>query len=384
METAPRTHRIDCSRFLAGEIRSLEVLEGPDRGRRLLLADHAVLGTARDVDLRLTDPAVSRRHLEIRRHAGHLELVDLGSLNGVYVEGQRILHGFVPTQARIRIGRTLLGPGGAAPHARGPSASIPRLVAHSRPMRELVALVRMLEGRRDPVLLLGPPGVGKRRVARVVHALGADADRPPLERSSIELGGLPRPAGTLELVVAPALDPGRARRVLEALLRWRPNRFVVTLDPEDGPASAALAAEIAGLGALEITVPTLQARPEDIPELVADLLEELGAPDYPLGPQALGRLQARPWPGQIAELKAYLHALVAGQPVPRPRRRTERIVGAHQPYKEARAAMIDAFEREYVAEILETSGGNITQAARRAGIDRVYLHRLMKKHGLGG
>ena len=40
--------------------------------------------------------------------------------------------------------------------------------------------------------------------------------------------------------------------------------------------------------------------------------------------------------------------------------------------------------REYVEALLSKAQGNVSLAARQAGIDRVYLHRLMKKHGLGG
>ena len=58
-------------------------------------------------------------------------------------------------------------------------------------------------------------------------------------------------------------------------------------------------------------------------------------------------------------------------------------VGADLPYKEARAHMIAAFERRYVQGILERCDGNVSMAARNAGIDRVYLHRLIKKYHLG-
>jgi transcriptional regulator of acetoin/glycerol metabolism len=57
-------------------------------------------------------------------------------------------------------------------------------------------------------------------------------------------------------------------------------------------------------------------------------------------------------------------------------------VGADLPYKKARSQMIEAFEREYVRGLLSNHDGNISQAARAAGIDRVYLHRLIKKYEL--
>ena len=43
---------------------------------------------------------------------------------------------------------------------------------------------------------------------------------------------------------------------------------------------------------------------------------------------------------------------------------------------------VTAFERAYLAALLEQAGGNMSKAARTAGIDRMYLHRLVQKHGL--
>ena len=51
------------------------------------------------------------------------------------------------------------------------------------------------------------------------------------------------------------------------------------------------------------------------------------------------------------------------------------------PFKVAKDALIDGFERSYLRAILEAAGGNMTKAARMAGIDRMYLHRLVQKHG---
>jgi transcriptional regulator of acetoin/glycerol metabolism len=54
------------------------------------------------------------------------------------------------------------------------------------------------------------------------------------------------------------------------------------------------------------------------------------------------------------------------------------------PFKVAKETLIDAFERAYIKALLEACGGNMTRAARQAGIDRMYLHRIVQKHGLKG
>jgi DNA-binding NtrC family response regulator len=54
------------------------------------------------------------------------------------------------------------------------------------------------------------------------------------------------------------------------------------------------------------------------------------------------------------------------------------------PFKLAKDAVVDAFERNYVTALLEEAGGNVSRAARNGGMDRMYLHRLIQKHGLRG
>jgi len=54
------------------------------------------------------------------------------------------------------------------------------------------------------------------------------------------------------------------------------------------------------------------------------------------------------------------------------------------PFKVAKEALVDHFERAYIKGLLETCGGNMSKAARMAGIDRMYLHRIVQKHGLRG
>ena len=52
------------------------------------------------------------------------------------------------------------------------------------------------------------------------------------------------------------------------------------------------------------------------------------------------------------------------------------------PFKEAKAALVESFERDYLTALLARHRGNISRAASEAGIDRNYIHRLVKKYGL--
>ena len=142
------------------------------------------------------------------------------------------------------------------------------------------------------------------------------------------------------------------------------------------------------LGAVRVRVPPLRERASDLPALIAMMLAELDHPELHIGPEELGAMQAHAWPGNLRELKTHLVKPDRGRSVVRrprsrfARRNTDAIVGAELPYKEAKARMIQGFERQYAQSLLERTGGNVSKAARLAGIDRVYLHRLIKKYGL--
>src|SRR6476469_4268698 len=83
----------------------VDVLEGPDRGARIVSAsDEITIGTAEGVDLRLTDPSISRHHCALMVTERGLELRDLDSTNGTYVNDVDVVRGFVRTGARIRAG----------------------------------------------------------------------------------------------------------------------------------------------------------------------------------------------------------------------------------------------------------------------------------------
>ncbi|MEM6956008.1 MAG: Fis family transcriptional regulator, partial [Myxococcota bacterium] len=55
---------------------------------------------------------------------------------------------------------------------------------------------------------------------------------------------------------------------------------------------------------------------------------------------------------------------------------------AGQSYRDAKAAFEQDFEKRYVAWLLDVHEGNVSAAARAADMDRKYLHKLAKKHGL--
>ena len=84
---------------------------GPDGGNQRtyeITTPLVILGRGTDCDLRLVDPGVSRHHAEIRVEDDDVVLVDLGSTNGTFVNGQPVRRVALTDGTRVTLGRTTL------------------------------------------------------------------------------------------------------------------------------------------------------------------------------------------------------------------------------------------------------------------------------------
>jgi DNA-binding NtrC family response regulator len=166
------------------------------------------------------------------------------------------------------------------------------------------------------------------------------------------------------------------------------------------------------LAKVSVRVPPLRDRVEDIPLLVHSFLgSHVGRDGAKLfSPAVLDEMQKYDWPGNVRELKNYIERSVVLDDVPPPSRRsgTMRAFGKGPgegevknadartelresdaprgeptdiPFRIAKEAAIAAFERSYLGPLIERCNGNVSQAARWARMDRMYLHQLAQKHG---
>jgi two-component system nitrogen regulation response regulator GlnG len=154
-----------------------------------------------------------------------------------------------------------------------------------------------------------------------------------------------------------------------------------------------------------VRVPPLRERREDIAALAQHFAAQLGAA---LHPDLCAQLQGRAWPGNVRELRNVVeravmlseHRLVTSLdddlgPVPAPAARdtqTGELPAAFAPgplsaspdvgvpFQDAKQKAVDAFERAYLLRLFEDAGYNLSEAARRSGVDRRYLRELFKKH----
>ncbi|HEY6877742.1 MAG TPA: hypothetical protein VI299_06965, partial [Polyangiales bacterium] len=128
---------------------------------------------------------------------------------------------------------------------------------------------------------------------------------------------------------------------------------------------------------------------------VARFAKELGQAERRFSPDALAALRAYAWPGNVRELRNViekaLHGLRGGGPGARHLAalwfgfEPERDPESFEPglsYREQRARFEEAFEKRYVAWLLDRHDGNVSAAARAADMDRKYLYKLAKKHAL--
>jgi DNA-binding NtrC family response regulator len=183
-----------------------------------------------------------------------------------------------------------------------------------------------------------------------------------------------------EMRVGTATVPLRARLIAGAPVE-------IDRDVEDGRFRPELHRR---LQRIRIEVPPLRDRADDLPEIVQALLENASTRTgarRALAPAAITALCALPWPGNIDELGRMIDRLVERVPSPTirqedvlaelqfaPRRQSPRLASL----REARLA----FEREYIAAVLQEHGWSMSAAARTLGIERANLYRKTRQLGI--
>src|SRR5512140_2178718 len=136
----------------------LSVASGPDPSPMAELdgTSRILVGQSPACELRVQDPALSRRHAALEPVGGRLRLTDLGSTNGTYVNGVLVLAAFLQGGEELRMGgTTFLVERGAAPrNARLPERTrFGRVIGWSREMRRVYALAERLAATQVPVVI---------------------------------------------------------------------------------------------------------------------------------------------------------------------------------------------------------------------------------------
>jgi DNA-binding NtrC family response regulator len=309
------------------------------------------------------------------------------------------------------------------------------VLACSEAMQEVFELLRSVAEMDTTVLIHGETGVGKELLARSIHFSGPRRDKPfvavncaaiPAELFESELFGFRKGAftsatetrrgffqmangGTLLLDEIGEMPLPLQSKLLRAIEERRVTpigsdrsveidvRFIATTnkDLQSEVERGAFRRDLFyRLSVMPIRVPPLRERPGDIPLLAQHFLEQSARrakkPVRTIAPAAMQALRCYAWPGNVRELEnvieravivaksetiADVEAFLTGD-ADRPR------VDLSLPFRDAKAQVVEAFERAYIAGVLELHGGKLTAAAKHADMDPKNFSEKLTRYGL--
>jgi DNA-binding NtrC family response regulator len=420
---------------------ALSVVAGPNAGlERTLEAGTVMIGTHENNDVVLEDPTVSRYHLEIQVRTEGIKITDLDSTNGTYLGETRLGTVMVRGRARLLVGgdtRIEIVPAEEKVSVEPFRTNyFGKAYGSSAAMKELFALLSQVAPTDTTVLLQGETGTGKELLAEAIHAASLrkegrfvvlDCGAIPRELMGSELFGHARGAftgatfqkrgladeagggtlfldeiGELALDLQPQLLRLLERKEVRPIGETRPHKVDVRVVAASNRDLKAMVK--AGqfredlffrLAVVNVVVPPLRKRREEIPHLARMFLDELGKGDFSVPDAIMQQLVEHDWPGNVRELRNVVERGMSlatveiapdsteesmfEEPPPEPGVSPEMM---EMPFKEAKGRLVEAFEREYLSQLLDRHRGNISRAAVEAGIDRNYIHRLVKKYNI--
>lgn len=426
----------------------LLVISGPLQGREFLVNKEIFsIGSGRQNDLVLTDSTISKRHCEIAICEDGYQIRDLDSTNGTFVHGIKITQAFLNPGAEFQIGKTHIIFCPLQESREIPLSSkeaFGGMIGRSVAMRRIFHLAETYAPTDATVMITGETGTGKEILAEEIHRHSSRRNRPYIvidcaamakELIESELFGHAKGAftgancdregafehadgGTVFLDeigdLSPELQP-KLLRVLEKreIKRVGENRvrrinvriICATNRRLDQEVNLGHFREdlYYRLSVVQIELPPLRRRKEDIPLLARHFLTALH------GPNAMSQvlrfdetmeiLKRHDWPGNVRELRNLIEVAFYAAPRPvdlsaflglgrfAPQAAEEEeehtpVFHADRPFKDAKNLLIEDFERGYLQDLLNRNSSNISKSAREAGIERAYLQRLIKKYDL--
>lgn len=401
-----------------------------------VIEGRCTVGAAEKNDIVVSgDPMVSRIHAELEVRADGVWVKDLASTNGTYVNGVRVGLGRVDDCAKLRIGQTELMVRYDAAATKVERWGVDRfgpLVGGSPVMRELYARLSKIAVSNSSVLVLGETGTGKELVARAIHEASPRQHGPyvivdcaalPESLLESELFGYSRGAFT---GATPSGRPGAfesanggtvfldeigelPHNMQPKLLRMLATRTVRRLGESDYrevnvriiSATHRDLREMVNqnafredlyfrLAVLPVVVPPLRERREDIPALIEHFLRELLGDQgntVVLDAKQRKELSERAWRGNVRQLRNVVECVVAMgaqeaisaavDSAGHPFQSSESEMGDWETFEAVR----DRLEREYFGALWARTG-NLSAAARAAGVDRQTIRRMLAKHKL--
>ena len=309
---------------------------------------------------------------------------------------------------------------------RGEADATPTLIAESAAMQPVLALIERVGPADANVLITGENGTGKSLIARVLHGVSARRSSPLVTvnigalASSVyesELFGHDKGAftdarqdrvgrfeladgGTLFLDEIANLGPAQQAKLLRVLETGEFERVGSSKTRRvDVRVLSATNADIAEevraarfrqdllfrLNTVEIRIPSLRERRDDIPLLAEHFLRELTQRyrrDLRFGDDAMHALVAYGWPGNVRELAHVTERAVLMADGDRIQRRDLGLEGSIDDTERIEEMTLDEAEKVLIQKALARFGGNVSDAARALGLSRSAMYRRLEKHTL--
>jgi two-component system, NtrC family, response regulator HydG len=421
---------------------ALRVAEGADSGQSFTLDAgqpfRVLVGTSPVCDFRLTDRAVSRRHIALDLTRGRVRITDLGSTNGTFVDAVAIGEAYLRGGETIRIGGTLIRVErqlGAGETPLPSETEFGRVIGESSAMRRLYPLCHRLAQANVPAILEGETGTGKEVLAESLHEKGPRAEGPfvvfdctavPPNLVEAELFGHEKGAftgavgarkgvfeladggtllideiGDLDMTLQPkllrAIERSEIRRIGgERSIRVDIRVLAATRRDLDHEIQAGRFRDdlFHRLAVARIELPPLRMRKSDIPVLARHFAREIGGDDATVPGELIQRWNDYAWPGNVRELRnAVARHLALGDlgssamPDEAPRAPAEQAVRDYIEHMielgvalpDGRAKVVERYERRYIERLLEQHDGNVARAAAASGIGLRYFQMLRAK-----
>jgi DNA-binding NtrC family response regulator/tetratricopeptide (TPR) repeat protein len=305
-------------------------------------------------------------------------------------------------------------------------------------MLDLLNTVSAVADKSVPVLIRGESGTGKELVARALHDSGARAGKPfvavncaavpdnllEAEFFGIEKGtatGVVAHKGKFEVAnggtifldeigdMSPSLQSKLLRVLQEKTFERVGGDVPIKVDVRVVAATNQPVAQLMAekrfredlyyrLNTVELQLPSLRERPEDIPDLVRHFVrnsnQEFSRDVVEVAPEAMSQLTRYHWPGNVRELQHVVERsvlLARGDTIQvsdlppglQPSAKTESApAGLREARHEAQEKAAAEVERSAVVECLEKAEWNVDAAAKLAGYSRAQFYRLMRKHSI--
>lgn len=290
------------------------------------------------------------------------------------------------------------------------------LLTQSQLMKDLLVRAKMSSRSDSHLVIVGENGTGRSLLASCIHKASRRKDGPflkidcssfPTEQLESELFGdkqekgllFKAKGGTLLLQGIADLPHILQRKLLQILEGRRVGisrqiqhldvRIIAsTTDSLKNLDSEIFLRELAYcLGVIELEVPSLDQRREDISLLAKSFLKEISARQKPrvksFSPKALELISNASWPGNVRQLRQVIEQLVVLS--------TSSVVSCSSvqsailPEQENLSSLAEAksqFERQYLIKVLRQAKGNVSKAARAAQRNRTDFYKLMARHQL--